>query len=153
MTPPPVVAVVGPTATGKTALAVRWARRCAGRFPDGLLYFDLRGFDPRPPLSTQDALERLLAALGVTWSGSDAGTDGASTVDDMVARYHRAIAGRRMLVVLDEFTRRNLAIVVARRLRADDVLQSLSDLFVAHGPPEHIRSDNVLRQELRLADR
>jgi transposase InsO family protein len=47
-----------------------------------------------------------------------------------------------MLVVLDEFTRRCLAIVVARRLRADDVLQSLSDLFVAHGPPEHIRSDN-----------
>jgi hypothetical protein len=58
-----------------------------------------------------------------------------------------------MLVVLDEFTRRCLAIVVARRLRADDVLQSLSDLFVAHGPPEHIRCDNVLRQELRLADR
>ncbi len=48
----------------------------------------------------------------------------------------------RMLVVLDEFTRRCLAIVVARRLRADDVLQCLTDLFVAHGPPEHIRSDN-----------
>ena len=41
-----------------------------------------------------------------------------------------------------EFTRRCLAIVVARRLRSDDVLQCLSDLFVAHGPPEHIRSDN-----------
>ncbi len=47
-----------------------------------------------------------------------------------------------MLVVLDEFTRRCLAIVVARRLRADDVLQCLTDLFVAQGPPEHIRSDN-----------
>jgi putative transposase len=53
----------------------------------------------------------------------------------------------RMLVVLDEFTRRCLAIVVARRLRSDDVLQCLTDLFVAHGPPEHIRSDNVLRAE------
>ena len=44
--------------------------------------------------------------------------------------------------VLDEFTRRCLAIVVARRLRSDDVLHCLTDLFVTHGPPEHIRSDN-----------
>ena len=36
----------------------------------------------------------------------------------------------RMLVVLDEFTRRCLAIVVARRLRSDDVLHCLADLFV-----------------------
>jgi transposase InsO family protein len=48
----------------------------------------------------------------------------------------------RMLVVLDEYTRRCLAIVVARRLRSDDVLHCLADLFVQHGPPEHIRSDN-----------
>jgi transposase InsO family protein len=48
----------------------------------------------------------------------------------------------RMLVVLDEFTRRCLAIVVARRLRSDDVLHCLADLFVAHGPPEHVRSGN-----------
>jgi len=48
----------------------------------------------------------------------------------------------RMLVVLDEFTRRCLAILVARRLRSDDVLHCLADLFVTHGPPEHIRSDN-----------
>lgn len=48
----------------------------------------------------------------------------------------------RMLTVIDEFTRRCLAIVVARRLRSDDVLQCLTDLFVAHGPSEHIRSDN-----------
>ena len=48
----------------------------------------------------------------------------------------------RMLCVIDEFTRRCLAIVVARRLRSDDVLQCLTDLFVEHGPPEHVRSDN-----------
>ncbi len=48
----------------------------------------------------------------------------------------------RMLCVIDEFTRRCLAIVVARRLRSDDVLQCLTDLFIEHGPPEHIRSDN-----------
>jgi hypothetical protein len=36
----------------------------------------------------------------------------------------------RMLTVIDEFTRRCLAIVVARKLRSDDVLHCLTDLFV-----------------------
>jgi putative transposase len=48
----------------------------------------------------------------------------------------------RMLTVIDEYTRDCPAIVVARRLCAVDVLQVLTDLFVEHGPPEHIRSDN-----------
>ena len=48
----------------------------------------------------------------------------------------------RMLTVIDEYTRECLAIVVARRLRADDVLQALVDLFVERGPPDHIRSGN-----------
>lgn len=43
-----------------------------------------------------------------------------------------------MLVVLDASTRRCLAIIVARRLRSDDVLHGLADLFVTHGPPEQI---------------
>ena len=47
-----------------------------------------------------------------------------------------------MLTVLDEYSRECLAIVVARRLRADDVLQTLSELFVEHGPPANLRSDN-----------
>jgi putative transposase len=47
-----------------------------------------------------------------------------------------------MLTVIDEFSRRSLAIVVARRLNADDVLAALTELFVAHGPPAFIRSDN-----------
>ena len=47
-----------------------------------------------------------------------------------------------MLVMLGEFTRRCLAIVVARRLRSNDALHCLADLFVTHGPTEHIRSDN-----------
>ena len=48
----------------------------------------------------------------------------------------------RMLTVIDEDTRECLAIVVARRLTSDDVLQALTDLFVERGPPDHIRSDN-----------
>ncbi len=53
----------------------------------------------------------------------------------------------RMSTVIDEYTRECLAIVVARRLRADEVLQALTDLFVERGPPDHIRSDNVLYRE------
>jgi putative transposase len=48
----------------------------------------------------------------------------------------------RMLTVIEEYTRRCLAIVVARKLNADEVLHCLTDLFTLHGPPEHIRSDN-----------
>lgn len=48
----------------------------------------------------------------------------------------------RMLTVIDEFTRECLAIDVARRLRSDDVLHRLTALFLEHGPPDHIRSDN-----------
>lgn len=99
--PGAVVLIAGTAGAGKTALAVRWARRWANRFPDGLLFLDLRGFDPRPPLSTQEALERLLVTLGVAWSGPDAAAGATSTVDDMAARYHRAIVGRRVLLVLD----------------------------------------------------
>jgi len=48
----------------------------------------------------------------------------------------------KILTVIDEFSRESLAIVVERKLGSDDVLHCLTDLFVAHGPPEHIRSDN-----------
>jgi putative transposase len=47
-----------------------------------------------------------------------------------------------MLTVIDEYTRQCLAITVARNLKADDVLHTLTDLFVEHGSPDHIRSDN-----------
>ena len=48
----------------------------------------------------------------------------------------------KILTVIDEYTRECLALVVERRLRSDDVLHCLTDLFVTHGIPEHIRSDN-----------
>ena len=48
----------------------------------------------------------------------------------------------RMLNIIDEFSRECLAMVPQRRFRSDDVLAVLADLFIEHGPPEHIRSDN-----------
>lgn len=48
----------------------------------------------------------------------------------------------RMLTVIDEYTRKCLAIRVARRLTSDDVLDTLSTLFITEGMPDFIRSDN-----------
>jgi transposase InsO family protein len=48
----------------------------------------------------------------------------------------------RMLNVVDEFTHECLAIRVARKLKAADVIDVLSDLFILRGVPSHIRSDN-----------
>ena len=53
----------------------------------------------------------------------------------------------RMLNVVDEFTHECLAIRVARKLKATDVIDVLSDLFILRGVPGHIRSDNVLYRE------
>ena len=47
-----------------------------------------------------------------------------------------------MLTVIDEFTRKCLAIRVDHRLNSDHVLDTLSDLFIREGIPNHIRSDN-----------
>ena len=35
-----------------------------------------------------------------------------------------------------------LALTVARQLKHEDVLAALAELFIARGPPAHIRSDN-----------
>ena len=48
----------------------------------------------------------------------------------------------KILTVVDEYSRECLAIVVARRLRATDVLETLAELFATHGLPTYIRSDN-----------
>jgi len=48
----------------------------------------------------------------------------------------------KILTVIDEYSRQCLAMVVDRRIRGDDLLYYLADLFLKHGPPEYIRSDN-----------
>ncbi len=48
----------------------------------------------------------------------------------------------RLLVVVDEFTRECLSIDVARKLNSEDVLERLTELFMARGLPDHMRSDN-----------
>jgi transposase InsO family protein len=53
----------------------------------------------------------------------------------------------RLLTILDEYSRECLAIRVARKANSLDVLTVLARLFIRHGTPEHIRSDNVLTLE------
>jgi putative transposase len=48
----------------------------------------------------------------------------------------------RMLTVIDEYSRRCLAIRVDYRLKAEQVLEVLAELFISHGVPDYIRSDN-----------
>jgi putative transposase len=48
----------------------------------------------------------------------------------------------RMLNIIDEYTRECLMIRVSRKLKAIDVIDVLSDLFILRGVPGHIRSDN-----------
>ena len=62
--------------------------------------------------------------------------------------FHAAVlippAVNRLLrnTVLDEFTRESLAIRVDRSIGSARVIDTLEWLFVLHGAPEHIRSDN-----------
>jgi DNA-binding SARP family transcriptional activator/Tfp pilus assembly protein PilF len=92
---PPAVVISGTAGVGKTALAVHWARRVSGEFPDGQLYVNLRGYDPRQPATAADALAGFLRALGMT------GEDIPQELDERAAAYRTLLEGRRILVVLD----------------------------------------------------
>jgi DNA-binding SARP family transcriptional activator/DNA-binding XRE family transcriptional regulator len=92
-----VIAAIGGTAgIGKTALAVHWAHQIAGRFPDGQLYINLRGFDPSgEPVAPGDAIRRFLDALQVPAPRIPADPDAQQDL------YRSEVADRRMLIVLD----------------------------------------------------
>ena len=91
-----IAAIDGIAGIGKTALAVHFAHRIADRFPDGQLYVNLRGFDPnQPPLSAIDALGQLLRGLGVE------AHQVPSAAEEQASMYRSLLAGKRILVVLD----------------------------------------------------
>jgi DNA-binding SARP family transcriptional activator len=92
----PVAVVTGIPGSGKTTLAVHWAHRAAGAYPDGNLWADLRGFDPAGrALDPEVVLGVFLDALGVPPSQMPAHVEARS------ALFRSLLAERRMLIVLD----------------------------------------------------
>jgi hypothetical protein len=46
------------------------------------------------------------------------------------------------MTLIDEFTRECLAIRVARRINSFGVIETMADVMLERGVPDHIRSDN-----------
>jgi tetratricopeptide (TPR) repeat protein len=92
-----VVSAIGGTAgIGKTALAIYWAHHVAHRFPDGQLYVNLRGFDSTGAVMVPgEAVRIFLDAFAVSTERIPA------DLNAQTALYRSLLAGKRMLVVLD----------------------------------------------------
>jgi DNA-binding SARP family transcriptional activator/tetratricopeptide (TPR) repeat protein len=92
----PIATIDGTAGVGKTTLAVQWAYGVADRFTDGVLYVNLRGFHPgRAAVDPGVAVRGFLDALGVPAPRMPPG------LDAQTALYRSLLAGRRMLIVLD----------------------------------------------------
>ncbi|WP_413760855.1 ATP-binding protein [Streptomyces sp. MMBL 11-3] len=91
-----IAAIGGSAGVGKTALALHWAHRVRGHFPDGQLYVNLRGFDhEHAPVPPQTALGHMLRSLGV------APADIPADLDELTRTYRSRLVDRRLLLVLD----------------------------------------------------
>ncbi|GIF17195.1 SARP family transcriptional regulator [Actinoplanes teichomyceticus] len=91
-----IVLITGTAGVGKTSFGIRLAHHVAGHFPDGQLFIDLHGFSPRQtPVAPVDAIGDLLAALQVPAHAVPA------TLPGRIALYRSLLAGRRILVLLD----------------------------------------------------
>lgn len=91
----PLVVVVGTGGVGKTAVAVHTSHLLADHFPDGQLFVDLHGSSGRP-VGPTEVLERFIRALGSPSSRISA------SLDERAETYRDLLAGRRVLILLDD---------------------------------------------------
>uniref|UniRef100_UPI0010413771 helix-turn-helix domain-containing protein n=1 Tax=Actinomadura roseirufa TaxID=2094049 RepID=UPI0010413771 len=91
---PRAVVVQGMAGVGKTSLALHWAHRVAGRFPDGVVFADLRG-TTRSPVTPAEAMGQVLRAVGVP------GHQLPRAEPELAAQCRSLLSDRRMLLVLD----------------------------------------------------
>ena len=92
----PLSVITGPAGVGKTSLALHWAHQRLDRFPDGQLFVNLRGFAPGgEPVEPAGAIRSLLDGLGVPSDSRPV------DLDAQIGLYRSLVAGRRLLIVLD----------------------------------------------------
>lgn len=101
--PATVLAIDGMPGVGKTALSVHLAHLLASQYPDGHFFLDLRTYDDarRPTLDASAALDRLLRMLGVPHRRIP------TSIDERAALWRTELAGRRVLLVLDDAASHN----------------------------------------------
>jgi tetratricopeptide (TPR) repeat protein len=136
-----VHSIEGMGGIGKTSLAVHVAHRIADRYPDAVLFINLRAHvEGQAPMTTNEALAILLADLGIPGSSIPEQLEGRASL------WRRELANARVLVILDNASspdqirdllaggRRCLILITSRRKLIE--LEGVSSLFLGTLPAD-----------------